>query len=118
MEKKFSVSSRLAKLQKENRGNISLQNLTKSPEYKQAAKRIAAIPDSQIDTSAIPEWSDEQWRNALTLRADSHRTKRPVSVRLDPEVIDWLKAQGEGRLTRVNAILRLVMEQSRQTYKS
>ena len=114
MEKRTSVSSRLAKLQKESLGNIKLQDLIKSPEYQQAVKQVGSIPDSQIDASDIPEWTDEQWRNALTTRANSRQAKKTVSVRLDPEVIDWLKAQGEGRLTRINSILRLLMEQSKR----
>ena len=34
------------------------------------------------------------------------RHKERVTVRLDPEVLDWLKAQGRGYQTRINAILR------------
>ena len=32
--------------------------------------------------------------------------KTPVSVRIDDEVLDWLKSKGEGHLTRINEILR------------
>ena len=34
------------------------------------------------------------------------RPKVPVSVRLDPRVLAWLKSKGEGHLTRINDILR------------
>lgn len=47
------------------------------------------------------------------------RRKVPVSVRLDPRVLDWLKAKGGGHLTRINDILANVMEleQHRATEK-
>ena len=36
--------------------------------------------------------------------------KVPVSVRLDPAALAWLKGKGEGHLTRINDILANVME--------
>lgn len=32
--------------------------------------------------------------------------KTPVSLRIDNDVLAWLKSQGEGHLTRINEILR------------
>jgi len=37
-----------------------------------------------------------------------------VSVRLDPQVLDWLRSKGEGRLTRINDILTNLMEAERR----
>ena len=37
-----------------------------------------------------------------------------VSVRLDPNVLAWLKSKGEGHLTRINDILTNLMEAERQ----
>jgi uncharacterized protein (DUF4415 family) len=37
-----------------------------------------------------------------------------VSVRLDPQVLDWLHAKGEGHLTRINDILTNLMEAERR----
>ncbi len=39
---------------------------------------------------------------------------RPVSVRLDPQVLDWLRGKGEGHLTRINDILTNLMEAERR----
>ena len=36
--------------------------------------------------------------------------KAPISLRVDPEVLDWFKAQGPGYQTRINAVLRAFME--------
>jgi uncharacterized protein (DUF4415 family) len=42
------------------------------------------------------------------------RRKVPVSVRLDAEVLDWLRGKGEGHLTRINDILANLMEAERR----
>jgi hypothetical protein len=34
----------------------------------------------------------------------------PVSVRLAPRVLEWLRSKGEGHLTRINDILMNLME--------
>lgn len=34
------------------------------------------------------------------------RRKAAISLRIDPEVLDWFKAQGPGYQTRINAVLR------------
>jgi uncharacterized protein (DUF4415 family) len=36
--------------------------------------------------------------------------RRAVSVRLDPQVLEWLRSKGEGYLTRINDILSNLME--------
>jgi uncharacterized protein (DUF4415 family) len=40
--------------------------------------------------------------------------KVPVSVRLDAEVLEWLRGKGEGHLTRINDILSNLMEAERR----
>jgi uncharacterized protein (DUF4415 family) len=35
-------------------------------------------------------------------------------VRLDPQVLDWLKSKGQGHLTRINDILANLMEAERR----
>lgn len=47
----------------------------------------------------------EFW-NGATIGKYYRPRKTPVSVRIDDEVLDWLKAKGEGHLTRINDILR------------
>ena len=71
-------------------------------------KALAARPDSEIDTSDIPVMTDEQWKKAV--RRDLYRpVKRQVTARLDADVLAWLKAQGKGYQSRINAILRREM---------
>jgi uncharacterized protein (DUF4415 family) len=66
---------------------------------------IAALPDDQIDTSDIPEPPLSAWKEAV--RGKFYRpVKRAVSMRLDADVIAWLKKPGKGYQTRANDILR------------
>ena len=76
-----------------------------------AAKRQASGNDSDINFGDIPRLTDEQLANLVRLR--DVRAKVPVSVRLDPKVLAWLKSKGEGHLTRINDILANVMEAER-----
>lgn len=40
--------------------------------------------------------------------------KRPVSLRVDPDIIDFFKAQGSGHLTRMHAVLRSCLDAQRK----
>ena len=74
-------------------------------------KCLAEMPDEEIAFSDIPEVTD--WSGALVgkfYRAD----KESVTVRLDADVVHWLKRDGKGYQTRLNAILRREMEKSRK----
>jgi uncharacterized protein (DUF4415 family) len=74
-------------------------------------KALAARPDSEIDTSDIPELTDEQFKNAK--RGHFYRpVKRQITARVDADVLEWLKAQGKGYQSRINAILRREMLES------
>jgi len=69
---------------------------------------VAAIPDHCIDTSDIPELTAEQLSRAV--RGEMYRPiKKPVTMRLDADVIAWLKKDGPGYQTKANALLRREM---------
>src|SRR5581483_10982052 len=72
------------------------------------ATKQAAGDDSDINFDDIPRLTKKQL--AQMVRWRDRRPKVPVSVRLDPSVLEWLKSKGEGHLTRINDILRFVME--------
>jgi len=72
---------------------------------------LAALPDEEIDTSDIPEITD--WSKAVVGRF-YRPVKETVTIRLDADVLDWLKQGGKGYQTRVNKILRAIMEQQRK----
>jgi uncharacterized protein (DUF4415 family) len=75
---------------------------------------LAALPDSQIDTSDIAELPRAAWKDAV--RGRFYRpVKQAVSLRLDADVVAWLKKAGKGYQTRANRILRQrMLAESRQ----
>ena len=88
---------------------FTLETLPPLTEAQRANLRaLAARPDSEIDFSDIPEMTDEQWKNAE--RGHFYRpVKRQITARVDADVLEWLKAQGKGYQSRINAILRREM---------
>ena len=71
-------------------------------------KRLAAMPDNEIDTSDMPEFTDAQL--AEMKQPEHYRpVKKQITVRLDADVLAWLKAGGKGYQSRMNAILRQAM---------
>jgi uncharacterized protein (DUF4415 family) len=87
-----------------------MKELTDRQRRKELAA-IATIPDEQIDTSDIPELTYEQLSSAE--RGEMYRpVKKPVTMRLDVDVIHWLKSQGPGYQTKANRLLRAEMLRS------
>ncbi|MCX7044056.1 MAG: BrnA antitoxin family protein [Candidatus Sumerlaeota bacterium] len=70
-------------------------------------RRLKAMKDQDIDLSDIPKLGARFFKTAVLRLPES---KRAVSIRLDPDVLDWLKRQGKGYQTKINAILRMYME--------
>ena len=92
----------------------------KDPETIARLKRLAQKPDSEIDTSELPEMTDEELARMIPLREwfDIRRKKEPISVRLDKDVVAWLRSKGGGYQTRMNAILREAMNKDLRHAKS
>jgi len=65
-------------------------------------------PDSEIDLSDIPEVTEEQFKHGV--RGRFYRPmKKQITARVDADVLAWLKGQGKGYQSRINAILRREM---------
>ncbi len=77
---------------------------------KKRLTEIEAIRDEDIDYSDIPEADESFWRRA---ELQMPRAKKGIYVRLDADVIEWLKSKGRGYQTRMNAMLRVLMESDR-----
>ena len=65
------------------------------------------MPDSEIDTSDIPEI--REFPSDAVVGRFYRPKKTTVTMRLDADVVAWLKASGEGYQTRINAYLRELM---------
>ncbi len=69
-------------------------------------KKLEDMPDTDIDTSDIAELDESFFKNAkLTIPG-----KQSVTIRLDTDVLEWFKSQGQGYQTRINKLLRTYME--------
>jgi uncharacterized protein (DUF4415 family) len=83
-----------------------------SAKQRRELQELAAKPDREIDLSDIPEIRE------IPSDAVIGRFYRPkkttVTIRLDVDVVAWLKATGEGYQTRINTYLRQLMQQNRQ----
>ena len=77
---------------------------------KKRLKQLKAIKDEDIDYSDIPELEENFWQKVEVRLPEA---KTGVYIRLDGDVLDWLKSQGKGYQTRINAILRAYYEAHR-----
>jgi uncharacterized protein (DUF4415 family) len=68
---------------------------------------LLRLRDREIDTSDIPEVTD--WRKAVVGKF-YRPIKKPVTIRLDADIIAWLKASGPGYQTKINGLLRKAMK--------
>ncbi len=74
-----------------------------TPDLQAELDALAVVPDSEIDTAEMPPITD--WSKAV--RGGLYRPlKRPLSLRVDADVLAWFKRQGQGYQTRMNAALR------------
>jgi uncharacterized protein (DUF4415 family) len=78
-----------------------------SKKQEKELKALAALPDDKIDLSDIPEMRD--WRRAVVGKF-YRPIKKSLTIRLDADVLAWLKARGRGYQTRINQLLRAAME--------
>jgi len=119
MAKRSSVSSAREELVQMTSEDIKNRQWTKAEI--EAVRRMAAaqaagedLPEEEYED--IPRLTAEQLASMVRLR--DVRRKQAVSVRLDPDVLDWLKSKGEGHLTRINDILTNLMEAEKRSRKT
>jgi uncharacterized protein (DUF4415 family) len=77
-----------------------------SKEQKRDIAAIAAMKDEDIDLSDMPEVVD--WSRAEVGKF-YRPPKKAVTIRLDADVLEWLKGYGKGYQTRANLLLRHAM---------
>jgi uncharacterized protein (DUF4415 family) len=68
--------------------------------------RLRRMRDADIDDSDIPRLDKSFWKTAkLTMPEPKDR----LTIRVDRDIVQWLKKAGRGYQTRINAILRSYM---------
>lgn len=75
-------------------------------------KRLDAMQDREIDYSDIPELDARFFETARVVVPPG---KQQITIRLDRDVLQWLKRQGRGYQSRINAILRAYYEAHRES---
>lgn len=106
-ERKLRASSRLVLL--DHKKGEPMRKLTK--QQKRDIRAIAAKRDEDINYSDIPPVLD--WSGA-EIGKFYRPGKKPVTIRLDSDVIAWLKSDGRGYQTRANQLLRHAMTHLRK----
>jgi uncharacterized protein (DUF4415 family) len=77
---------------------------------KNQAKEIRALKrmkDEDIDFSDIPEMRGDE---KLVAGKFYRPIKKSLTIRIDADVLAWVKRQGKGYQTRINSYLRRAME--------
>lgn len=82
--------------------------LDPSKPYKMTAAEKKRLEETPIDYSDIPELGDDFFKNAKIVNWPP--AKAQLTIRLDADVLAWLKSNGRGYQTRINRILRVAME--------
>jgi uncharacterized protein (DUF4415 family) len=74
----------------------------------QEVESLKKLCDRPIDLPDIPEPTEADWANAA--RGVFYRpVKQQISIRLDSDVLQWLRSKGRGYQSRINQILRSAM---------
>ena len=76
--------------------------------------RLQRADAKPIDYTDIPELADEWFlRAAREGNLAKPPAKRPISIKLDEDVLDYFKSEGERYQTHINAVLRAYMQAQR-----
>lgn len=99
-------------MSEENITSMSLSEaLLRRGESRTDWDRLRREEAAGIEPEADP---DEGEFDDSTARFVEPRRKQAISVRLDPDILEFFKADGPGYQTRMNAALRLYMDDCRK----
>jgi uncharacterized protein (DUF4415 family) len=76
-------------------------------EKRALASPLVLNPTERVKELPVEALSTGDWTEAV---APEQSRKKLISLRVDPEVLDFFKAQGPGYQTRMNAVLTAYMQ--------
>jgi uncharacterized protein (DUF4415 family) len=81
--------------------------------------RLDAMTDEEVEASIAndPDWAefkDIDWSDAVLVVP---ARKKAISIRVDEDVLDYFKSEGDGYQRRINAVLRSYMQQKTKPKK-
>ena len=91
--------------------STTLISRTAPRKIKSNLERLRNTTDAEIDAQIAndPDWSDDwNWGEAVLVMPPK---KKPISIRVDEDVLDFFKNEGGQYQRRINAVLRSYMEQ-------
>jgi uncharacterized protein (DUF4415 family) len=72
------------------------------------------MKDEDIDFSDIPRTTPEFWANAVVRKGLKPAfRKHQVTLRIDSDVLEFFRSEGEGYQTKINKLLRSYMDASK-----
>jgi uncharacterized protein (DUF4415 family) len=74
-------------------------------------KRLRAMTEAEIEANAASDPDNPPWTAEMLAKAQRIDPRRQaVSIRLDRDVVEFLKSEGPGYQSRINAILRTYVD--------
>jgi uncharacterized protein (DUF4415 family) len=101
-----------------NDGNITIVSRNSLRKGKTDWARVDALTDEDIakavanDPDAVP--IDVDWSDAVLVMPTK---KTAISIRVDEDVLDFFRKEGDGYQSRINAVLRSYMQQKAKPKK-
>lgn len=71
-------------------------------------EQLKTLAEQPVDTSDIPELTKDDFFKMY------RPIKKSLSIRLDSDIVAWLKSYGKGYQSRINSILRNAMTAEKQ----
>lgn len=69
------------------------------------------MTDEDIDLTEIPEVPPEMFARAVVRKGLKPVARKvQLTLRVDSDVLEWFRKQGQGYQTKINALLRAYME--------
>ena len=90
--------------------NCVMTRKSKKRKHKSGARRgtidrlFASVEDDLFSLAEEETGAESRWNRPR---------KQRISLRVDREVVDWFKSKGPGYQTRINRILRRVMQEGK-----
>jgi uncharacterized protein (DUF4415 family) len=93
---------------------VSLKGKKDRSQHRTDLKRVRATTDADIERDArtdpdAPPIFDDWLDKAMAVLSTA---KVPISIRIDPDVLEFFRESGPGYQSRMNAVLRAFMEHS------
>lgn len=74
-------------------------------------ERLKAMTNDEIDFSDIPRTTPEFWARGIVRKGLKPVVrKNQLTLRIDQDVIEFFRTQGQGYQTKINQLLRAYME--------